>query len=136
MKVVINAWFYMHLGRRFERCAPTHAQYCFYLSRKVEFFAKQGSAIVHLCVGKKSVMDPSGLRTNFGRFWTDFDRFFLFRPISRPILHFKNYVDYKNIILGLFLKIKILDTILVHLGPLLELQTCKIIYIIMKNCTP
>ena len=58
-KLVRNAWFYMHLGRSVEGCALTHAQYCYYLSRKVEFFAKQRLAIENCCAAKKSVIYPS-----------------------------------------------------------------------------
>ena len=45
----------MHLGRTLEVASLAHAQYVDDLSRKVEFFAKQRSAIKNWCVGKNLI---------------------------------------------------------------------------------
>ena len=59
-KLVKKCLIFMHLGRTLEVASLAHAQYCHDLSRKVEFFAKQGSAIKNWCVGKNLIKHLSG----------------------------------------------------------------------------
>ena len=54
----------MHLGRTLEVASLAHAQYCHDLSRKVEFFAKQGSAIKNWCVGKNLIKHLSAMNSS------------------------------------------------------------------------
>ena len=64
-KLVKKCSIFMHLGRTLEVASLAHAQYCHDLSRKVEFFAKQGSAIKNWCVGKNLIKHLSVNERNF-----------------------------------------------------------------------